>query len=196
MKKPGEPMCLLDIETLLIEAAKISNHRQFVIVGSLSGLGALMVPPEGMVLSRDVDLFPKLDPERGFLEIAQMLGEGSAFSREHGFFADPVSPRILSAPRNWTDRLVSISLSGGVVALFMDVNDAACAKLMRGNDNDLRWVHEGLLAGALSAQVIRQRMTTVEPSLEREIGAATVRLSDVEAQIETGGDQLRRVQRG
>ena len=36
------PMSLADIELLLIEAAKLSNHRNFVIAGSLSVLGAVM----------------------------------------------------------------------------------------------------------------------------------------------------------
>ncbi len=37
------PMRLADIELLLIEAAKLSNHRNFVIAGSLSVLGAVML---------------------------------------------------------------------------------------------------------------------------------------------------------
>jgi hypothetical protein len=64
------PMTLEDIETLLVEAAKLSNHRNFVIAGSLSVLGAVMRPPQDMLMSRDVDLYTKLDPGRIIVEIA------------------------------------------------------------------------------------------------------------------------------
>ena len=61
------PMTIEDIETLLVEAAKLSNHRNFVVAGSLSVLGAVMRPPAEMLISRDVDLYTKLDPDRVFV---------------------------------------------------------------------------------------------------------------------------------
>jgi hypothetical protein len=64
---------LEDITALLTEAARISNHRSFVIAGSLCALGAVMQPPRDMVVSRDVDMYPKLDPGRGFISKAVKL---------------------------------------------------------------------------------------------------------------------------
>lgn len=78
------------IQALLLEAAKITNHRNFVIVGSLSAVGALVSPPDEMVLSMDADLYPKLDPERGFVDLPRLLGQDSVFFQENGVYADPL----------------------------------------------------------------------------------------------------------
>ncbi len=49
----------------LIEAQKLTNHSEYVIIGSLSVLGALASPPKSMVMSVDVDLYPRLDLNTG-----------------------------------------------------------------------------------------------------------------------------------
>lgn len=53
-----------DIECLLLEASKIIHHMEFVIIGSLSVLGAIKEPPCAMVASIDVDFYPRNDPDR------------------------------------------------------------------------------------------------------------------------------------
>ena len=50
------------IQRLLGEAAKLTNHRDYVIFGSLSVLGTVATPPDTMVYSIDIDLYPKNDP--------------------------------------------------------------------------------------------------------------------------------------
>lgn len=161
MKHDGEPMSLADLERLLIEASKKCNHRRFVVAGSLCAIGAVIVPPPSMVMSRDLDFYPQLDPDRGFLEIASDLGEGSTFHREHGYYADPITPKLLALPEGWESRLAPISLNGGVVAIFMDPNDAAIGKLARGQDNDLRWIAAGLEEGILQREQIIERLGKV-----------------------------------
>lgn len=168
MKQINEAMTLEDLEVILIQASKISNHRRFVIAGSLSAIGAVVVPPKTMVMSRDLDMYPQLDPERGFVEIASELGEGSEFHKEHGFYADPITPKLLALPTGWESRIAQISLQGGVVAMFLDPNDVAIGKLMRGNDNDLRWVHAGLQEGILSIPTMLERERTVSNSSTEE----------------------------
>ncbi len=81
-------MKLEQIRLLLEEAARLTNHRQFVVVGSLSVLGALLDAPPRMVQSIDVDFFPKLDPAR-VSEINTGLGEDSDFARRHGYYGGP-----------------------------------------------------------------------------------------------------------
>ena len=85
------------IGTLLTEASKLTHHKEFVIMGSLSVLGAVAEAPSAMLLSIDVDLFPLRDPGRAG-EIARSLGQGSAFEREHGYYADAVSPGLAALP--------------------------------------------------------------------------------------------------
>lgn len=176
MKAGDAPMTLADVEVLLRRASEISNHRRFVIAGSLVACGAVVNPPADMVMSRDLDFYPQLDPGRGFEEIARQLGEGSPFHQEHGFYADPITPALLALPDGWQSRLAPISLAHGVVAFFIDPNDAAIGKLMRGNDNDLRWVRAGLGEGILNADTIRARSHQVPVATAREVDALLAHL--------------------
>ncbi len=153
MKSASEPMTLGDVETLLVEASRISNHRRFVIGGSLAATGALVHPPSDMVMSRDLDFYPQLDPERDCAEISRQLGEGSVFHGRNGFYADPISPKVVALPGGWETRLAPISLAGGVVAFFVDPNDIAISKMVRGSENDMRWVRAGLAEGNVTQSV-------------------------------------------
>lgn len=92
---------------LLAEAHKLTNHREYVIIGSLSVLGALASPPKAMVMSVDVDLYPRLDPGRAG-EIHKALGESSEFYEQHGVYADAATPALAALPEGWEDRLKSI----------------------------------------------------------------------------------------
>lgn len=171
-------MNLDQVRLILEEAARLTNHRQFVVVGSLSALGALLDPPARMVQSIDVDFFPKLDPER-VREINAHLGEDSEFARTHGFYADAVSPKVVSAPAGWEARLVQVPFASGIIGWFLEPNDAAVAKLMRGHRNDLEWVRAGLRAGALSAALIEVRIAAVVNCLPEEPAAALARLRSI-----------------
>lgn len=174
MKDPASPMSLADVSLLLNAAAKISNHRHFVIGGSLAAIGAMLTSPIEMVMSRDVDLYPKFDPGRGFIEIAAQLSEGTDFAREHGFYADPISPSVMTLPRGWEGRLLQIPLENGVVAWFIDPNDAAVSKLVRGHANDERWIAAGLRAGILNAETICLRLADSPASADESQTARTV----------------------
>ena len=166
------PMTLVDIETLLIEAARLSNHRNFIIAGSLSVLGAVMRPPRDMLMSRDVDIYTKLDPGRVFVEIADAangIAEGSKFHLEYGYYADPISPTILSLPDGWEARLIPVTLAQGIVANFLDPNDAAIAKLARSEENDIRWVASGVNAGIIHLNIVEDRLNVTQNILIGEL---------------------------
>lgn len=145
------------IGVLLSEASKLTNHKEFVIMGSLSVLGAVAEAPDAMLMSIDVDLYPLRDPGRAG-EIARSLGQGSAFERKHGYYADAVSPGLAALPEGWENRLHRIEYPSQVVGLYLDPNDAAVAKLARSEPRDRRWVREGIKAGIVDADVVEQRM--------------------------------------
>lgn len=171
-------MKLEQIRLILEEAARLTNHRQFVVVGSLSVLGALLDPPPRMVQSIDVDFFPKLDPAR-IAEINASLGEDSDFARRHGFYGDGVSQRIVAAPAGWENRLVQVPFASGIIGWFLEPNDAAVAKLMRGESNDREWVRAGLQAGVLSRTTIEARVPSVANCLPDEPAQALARLKSL-----------------
>lgn len=147
------------IGVLLAEAHKLIHHREFVIVGSLSVLGTIPDPPEEMVYSIDVDLYPLRDPGRAG-ELARLIGQGSPFEEEHGYYADAVSPQLPTLPDGWSDRLIRVQYQDGIVGLYLDPDDAAVSKYARLEERDERWIRGGLKAGILDPKTIEKRMST------------------------------------
>lgn len=159
------------IQQALEAARTISHCREFVIAGSLSVLGLLENPPPSMSMSIDIDFYPLNDPGRAS-DIAAVLGEGSDFHQRHGFYLDAISPLLPVLPDNWEQRLVRHNL-GGVVAYFLDVNDAAISKYARGAENDLRWLEAGYEASIFNTTSIIARLQQTTGFLDREEKLAT-----------------------
>ena len=175
-------MELAHIEHLLAEARRLSTHTEYVIVGSLSVLGVMgsrPIPPR-MLMSIDVDCYMRNDPGRTY-DLKSALGEGSRFERENGYYLDPVSPSLPTLPEGWEHRLVRVDFASGVIAYFLDPNDAAVSKYARGEPRDREWIRAGLAEAILSAPVIasRFRQTTFLDDIETQ--AAKQRLADDEA---------------
>jgi hypothetical protein len=147
---------LYDIELLLVEASKVISHRDYVIIGSLSVLAHPVTPPESMRMSIDVDLYPKNDPGRAS-EVATALGRRSKFMRDNGYYADAVSPRLPTLADGWEDRLVRVPFNSGVVAWFLEPNDAAVSKYVRGEARDRAWIRAGLEAGIIQMNRVEYR---------------------------------------
>ena len=165
-------MDLTHLAALFREAKKLTRHREFVVIGSLSILGAVQRSsdiPERMLMSIDVDCYTKDDPGKIF-ELQEKLGEGSPFEAQHGFYLDPVSPEVATLPDNWEFRLIPIELGEDIVVHFLDPNDAAVSKYARCEPRDREWIKAGLEARLLSAPVIesRFRQTTFLDDAERE----------------------------
>ena len=162
------------LHALLTQAKAIVHHTDFVIVGSLSILGAVSDPPRTMVMSIDVDTYLKNDPQRTY-ELAQALGQGSVFEDEFGYYLDPVSPSLPSFPEGWQERLIPLDF-GDVKAFFVQPDDVAVSKYMRGEERDLRWLLAGLKSGLLDMDTIERRIASA-PALERELQAARKRMA-------------------
>jgi hypothetical protein len=173
---------LQQIEALIDLAAEKTNHRNFVIVGSLSVIGAVMKPPAEMAHSIDVDIYLKHDPNRQ-KELAE-AGQDSKFFTQNGCFADPVSPQLISAPDAWQDRLIPIPFKSGTIAWFMDPNDAAISKCFRGDPKDQSWIAAGVNHGILSIEKIRDGIEKTFHILSGERERALNTLSAIEKLLE------------
>ncbi len=145
-----------DVEKLLVEAKRLTHHSHYVIVGSLSILGAVQSPPPDMAMSVDVDLYPRDDPGRAS-EVADHLGLGTAFEVENGFYADAVSPRLPALAPGWEQRMIPVQFGSGVTGWFLEPNDAAVSKYARSDPRDREWIRSGLNSGILSMPVIESR---------------------------------------
>jgi hypothetical protein len=163
------------LHALLVQAKARIAHSEFVIVGSLAILGAVSKPPDTMVMSIDVDAYLKNDPERTG-ELVDALGQGSAFEDEFGYYLDPVSPELPSFPEGWQDRLILIDF-GDVKAFFVEPNDVAVSKYMRGDERDLRWLRAGLQGQLIDMGVIERRIASA-PALDGELAEARKRIAN------------------
>jgi hypothetical protein len=146
--------------TLFEQAHRLTGHRDFVVIGSLSILGTDDeddIPAE-MSMSIDIDCYTKADPGR-INDVRTALGEGSDFHRAHGYYLDPVSPSLPSLPDGWEDRMSFIE-QDGLRVWFLDPDDAAVSKYARSQANDRRWIRAGLLSGHVSLPKVRSRLAS------------------------------------
>lgn len=151
------PASIERVGELLVEASRLSNHKEFIIIGSLSVLASKMPAPKEMLMSIDVDLYPRLDPGRAG-DIARKLGPDSAFAAAKGLYADAVNPHLAALPEGWEQRLHRVRHPEGVLGLYLDPNDCAVAKLARSERRDQQWVRQGISAGIIDPVVVHTRM--------------------------------------
>lgn len=144
--------------TLFERARQLSGHDDFVVIGSLSVLGLEEGGPipDEMSMSIDVDCYTRADPDRVF-DLAAPLGESSVFHVEHGYYLDPVSPKLPSLPDGWEARMNRYERDG-LRIWFLDPNDAAISKYARSEPRDLRWIRAGILSGLVSLPTVRSRI--------------------------------------
>jgi hypothetical protein len=145
-----------DIQQAFEAARALSNHHEFVVIGSLSVLGLLDAPPEAMSFSIDIDFYPLGDPGRA-TDIAEVLGENSEFHEQNGYYLDAVSPALPVLPDGWENRLVKVPL-GETTAYFLDVHDTAVSKYARGAENDYRWLEAGYESKILNIETVSNRV--------------------------------------
>jgi hypothetical protein len=145
---------------LFDEAHRLTGHKDYVVVGSLSILGTQDEEglPAEMSMSNDVDSYTKADPDR-INDVSEALGEGSAFHKGNGYYLDPVSPHLPTLPDGWQNRMTRLN-RGPLTLWFLDPDDAAMSKYARSAPNDLRWIRAGILCGLISLPKIKHRLAS------------------------------------
>ena len=148
-----------DLARLFAEARKLIGETDYVVLGSLAGLGYAGEVPARMAASIDVDAYSKHDPARIFA-LAGALGQGSPFETAHGYYLDPIAPSVATLPEGWEERLARIALATDVIAWFLEPNDAAVSKYARMEPRDREWIRPGLRAGVLSLATLDVRFSS------------------------------------
>jgi hypothetical protein len=133
-----------------------------VIIGSQAIHGEISNPPDELLQSMEVDMYPLADPDRAD-DIDGVLGDGSWFEHTNGYFAHGVGPTTAKAPAGWMDRLVRVDVEALVpgrnpVAYCMERHDMVLAKLVRGEERDVRYAKVALRAGLLDPSVLQSRI--------------------------------------
>ena len=133
-----------------------------MIIGSQAIHGQVDDPPDELLQSMEVDMYPLADPDQvDYIDGA--IGDGSWFEYTHGYFAHGVGPTTAKAPAGWMDRLVRVDVEPAVpgrnpVAYCMERHDMVLAKLVRGEARDLDYAKVAVRTALLDPSVLQSRV--------------------------------------
>lgn len=127
------------VEHALRAAGNILDEKQFVIIGSQSILGKYPDAPKELLVSREVDMYPKKRPMDSYKLDA--IGEGTMFDKTNGYFVDSVGEETAILPKGWKGRLVNLTgpMTNGVTGLCLDPHDLFISKIVAGRPKDMEY---------------------------------------------------------
>jgi hypothetical protein len=144
----------------VIRAAASVVEDELIVVGSQAILGTIDDPPQPLVRSLEVDLYPRTHLDRA-IEIDGALGDGSPFHEHYGYYAHAVGPETITAPAGWEARLKKVEVpairrkDGTAIGWCLSVPDLMLAKVAAGRPQDVEFVEAALTAGVTSADELR-----------------------------------------
>lgn len=144
------------LEHVLRAAAAIADANSFVIVGSQAVLLLFPNPPAELLVSREVDLYPAMHPERSDL-IDGAIGALSSFDETFGYYADGVGPETATMPADRMDR-ATLHYIGDLTAICPDIHDLAVSKCPAGREKDADYVRVLLRTGMVDAATRETRI--------------------------------------
>ena len=132
-----------DLEHLIRASGAIADDDELIIIGSQPILGQFPDAPITLLVSMEVDIFPKNKPKLSQL-VDGSIGEGSFFHEQYGYYAQGVGPETAVLPRGWEERLITINNANtnGVTGLCLEVHDLAISKYIAGRPKDLHFTRE------------------------------------------------------
>ena len=160
---------------VLRAAAAIADETEFVVIGSQALLGVVQNPPEELLVSVELDLYPLKDPAKADL-IDGSIGELSPFHETFGYHAHGVGPETAVLPAGWRERLVAYR-SQGVVAHCLSLEDLAVSKLAAGRPKDLEYVQVLLKTGFLERSAVRELASSLKEPMPAAVRERLDRLS-------------------
>ncbi len=161
-----------ELEHVIRAAADITKD-EIVVVGSQAVLAQYPDAPEALLVSLEVDVYPRGNPEQA-IEIDAAMGDGSPFHETFGYYAHGVGPETPVAPAGWQERLIRLDLpailakSGTVTAWCLEVHDLVLAKLAAGQPHDFVFAEEALRAGLVDVDRIQQGIELM-PESHRQV---------------------------
>jgi hypothetical protein len=126
-----------ELDQLLRAAGESTGEKQFINIGSQSLHARYPNLPDEILLSAEVDLIAKKNPEK--TESLYFIGVYSRFHETHGYYADPVDESTAILPKGWKSRLVNLPPGDtqGVSGLCLDPHDLAIAKYVARREKDI-----------------------------------------------------------
>jgi hypothetical protein len=151
-----------EFEHVLAAAAAVTGEEEFVVIGSQAILGSVATPPPALLVSMEVDIYPRYAPEAA-IQIDGSLGDGSPFHNSFGYYAHGVGPLTAKAPAGWQDRLVRREIPRRVaskhtaVAWCLEIHDLVLSKCAAGRERDWIYAREAVSAGLIDVETLLAR---------------------------------------
>ena len=149
-----------EAEHVLRAAAAIAQEQSFVVIGSQALLFVLQNAPASLLVSRELDLYPALHPEKSDL-IDGAIGALSSFDDTFGYHADGVGPETAVMPADWRQR-ASLHYVGDLTVVCPELHDLALSKCVAGRDKDSDFVRELLRLGLVAAPILKERAALLD----------------------------------
>ncbi len=144
--------------TAIKKAAEVYQCDHFIVVGRGSLSASMPDAPAALRTTGDIDLFSTFDVAvlDQWTAADTMVGAGSEFFDEHGFYIERVGEwTLLDQPEGWQDRAIKMSIEGTDV-LVLHPLDLAYNKLDAGRDKDIDFLAEGFRCGAYQFAELEQ----------------------------------------
>lgn len=168
------------LEHVIRASAAITDEKSFVVVGSQSVLLPHPNAHPDLLVSRELDLYPAMAPEKSNL-IEGAIGALSQFDETFGYYADGVGPETAVMPADWMDR-ASLHYLGETTVICPEMHDLAVSKCVAGREKDARFVRVMLKEGMINSTELEQRIRQLDTSRPIDAIVSWARLRAQEAQ--------------
>jgi hypothetical protein len=158
------------LEHVIRAAATIAGDPEIVVIGSQAILGRFPDAPPELLVSADVDIYPRNHPERADL-IEGSIGELSPFHETFGYYAQGVGERTAILPDGWESRLVPVTTPAGT-GLCLEPHDLVISKYAAGREKDREYVRAVARHGLVGKATLLERLSTTRlpPEQQARIG--------------------------
>ena len=144
------------LEHVIRAAATIAGDTEIVVIGSQAILGRHPDAPPELLVSADVDLYPRNHPEKADL-IEGSIGELSPFHETYGYYAQGVGERTAILPDGWKERLVPVPTTAGT-GLCLEPHDLMISKYVAGREKDRSYVRSAIRHGLVDGPTLLDRL--------------------------------------
>jgi hypothetical protein len=167
------------LEHVIRAAATIAGDTEIVVIGSQAILGRYPQAPAELLVSNDVDVYPRNHPERADL-IEGSIGELSPFHETFGYYAQGVGERTAVLPEGWESRLVAVPTPAGT-GLCLEPHDLVISKYVAGREKDRDYVRAAVRHRLVDRDTLLQRLArTPVDETQRGRVAAQITADDAE----------------
>jgi hypothetical protein len=158
------------LEHVIRAAATIARDTEIVVIGSQAILGRHPDAPAELLVSADVDVYPRNHPERADL-IEGSIGELSPFHSTYGYYAQGVGEQTAVLPEGWPARLVPVPTPVGT-GLCLEPHDLVISKYVAGREKDRDYVRAAIRHRLVEPSVLLERLacTAVDRDTRERVG--------------------------